>query len=609
MLSIAEVASRFDGIVKRENGYQVKCPCHDDRHASLSISEGRAGSILLHCHTGVCKTEDILAAKGLNWSDICMEKEVHQYKAGKVEVAVYPYCNEDGTCRYERVRYWDPENKRKEFRYRIRDQQTGEVQWSLKQAGVAKTLFRLPELLEAVRKKEQIYYVEGEKDVLTMESHGFVATTAGAADDWDSRYAGYFKGADVIILPDNDDVGKKSAEKVAKDLQGIAASIRMVMTSKADKGDVSDYFLEGHSKEDFIKLLDESQLISADTTSLPNVVEYPKTISADELQKMDIPPIRWFVDTLITAGLSLLVGPSKAGKSWFVLQMCHDIASGAPFLNRETEQVKVLYLALEDSPRRLKDRMVKQLAGKKASPNLYFQTEAATLEIGLMEQLLRHVNAGVKVIFIDTLQKVRTSNGRANAYAADYNDMGILKKFADQYGVAVVLVHHTRKMKDDDVFNMISGTNGIMGAADTIMILEKPDRMKSEAVLHITGRDAPSNELSLTFNNSTGRWEYLGEVEDLNEKMAEFNYRHDPIVRTVNHLLDENCSGWRGRASDLLVEMMKLGYPPVEESTIGKFLKKTQEEFFRRDHIIYMPPSGNSNNNRQHTFRREHPHF
>ena len=137
-------------------------------------------------------------------------------------------------------------------------------------------------------------------------------------------------------------------------------------------------------------------------------------------------------------------------------------------------------------------------------------TKANQLGSGLIEQLEPYVKDGVKLIVIDTLQKVRVSGGNKNAYAADYDEMGVLKEYADKKDISIFPVHHTRKMKDDDVFNMVSGTTGIMGAADTIMILTKDKRSETKAALHITGRDVFTDTLEVEFDRNTCTWANLG---------------------------------------------------------------------------------------------------
>lgn len=336
---------------------------------------------------------------------------------------------------------------------------------------------------------------------------------------------------------------------------------------------------------------------------MPSPGQMPAAISAAVLMDMDIPPIGWLVDGMIPPGLDLLIGASKIGKSWMALQMCIAIASGEPFMGRKTKKTKVLYLSLEDSYRRIQNRMKRQLQGKPVPENLYFITDALPLGSGLLEQIDPYVKDGVEVIIIDTLQKIRGANGNKNAYAADYEDMSILKRYADEHDMAIIPVHHTRKMKDDDVFNMVSGTNGIMGAADTTIILQKDKRADTKATMHITGRDVLTDELAVDFNRDTCTWESLGSKEDLEKQMEDFNYRHDPIVETIKEIL-ENYNGWQGTATEFQNEMMNRHKGYIENAEIGRRFRKLKQGLYENDHIIYEEPSG-STANRRHKFKKE----
>ena len=206
-------------------------------------------------------------------------------------------------------------------------------------------------------------------------------------------------------------------------------------------------------------------------------------ISAQDLQKADLPPIRFIVAEILPQGLVLLTAPSKYGKSWFALDLCLSVAAGKPFLGFKTEQCGVLYIALEDSQRRLKARMNAILKDTPAPHGFDYTTTAPTLDTGL-EQLLRDYitqNTNTGLIVVDVLQKVRSDSPTSNAYAADYADMTKFKRIADGFNIAVVILHHNRKMLDsNDPFNMISGTMGLMGASDTAYVLHRENTIIAE---------------------------------------------------------------------------------------------------------------------------------
>ncbi len=280
------------------------------------------------------------------------------------------------------------------------------------------------------------------------------------------------------------------------------------------------------------------------------------TVSARELQKKEFAPMDFVVKDFMPKGLGIVAAASKIGKSWFVLDMCLKVSAGERFLDKETTKGECLYLALEDTQRRLQDRMNKILDGGEAPEGFFYATASHSIDDGLLEELEVQMeeHPETSLIVIDTLEKVRPSaSGKDSAYSKDYKDVGALKAFADEYNVCVLLVHHIRKMSDDsDPFNRISGTNAIMGAADTILLITKEKRDSDEATLTITGRDIESENVIMQFNKSTFRWEIIGNAKWIQEQRQRLEYNNNPIVVTIKSLLHEPPYTWSGTATDLL---------------------------------------------------------
>ena len=189
-----------------------------------------------------------------------------------------------------------------------------------------------------------------------------------------------------------------------------------------------------------------------------------QTIDADTLQSTAYEPVSFVVDDLLPQGLHLLAGAPKIGKSWLALWLCLCAAQGKPLWTFATRPCEVLYLCLEDSFQRIQSRLFDLT--EDAPPTLHFAVMSQQLHNGLVEQieqfLKEHSQTGL--IVIDTLQRIRTAGNDANQYASDYRDIGVLKALADKHRIAILLVHHLRKMNDDDPMNMISGTTGLSGA-------------------------------------------------------------------------------------------------------------------------------------------------
>lgn len=279
-------------VVSRYNGrVQAKCPAHNDKQASLTITKGDKCT-LFHCHAG-CKLEDVLTAAGLEKKDTFYNNVFYAEKwkmyiesreKRKIE-AIYPYVSINGGYAFHKIRlegkkilYGRLENER--FSY------------GLPRSKHRKSYGAIYGDLNAIQKAIQcgkpIFVVEGEKDTDTMTKHGFVAFTYGGVNDWQSEFASILKDAVVYILADNDIPGQGVANRIYEDLQGIAKTAK-VITPMPDipKADITDYFQTGHSKQDFEQLLKTEQIRplqenvseSAEPTSLPDKLQMLNAVS------------------------------------------------------------------------------------------------------------------------------------------------------------------------------------------------------------------------------------------------------------------------------------------------------------------------------------------
>jgi hypothetical protein len=230
--------------------------------------------------------------------------------------------------------------------------------------------------------------------------------------------------------------------------------------------------------------------------------------AADELMAVTFPEPRWAVPGILAEGVSLLAGPPKVGKSWLSLGLGLTVAAGGTALGRITVTGgPVLYLALEDTPRRLQTRMSTILAGHPAPAGLTLATSCPPLTEGGDQAItawLEHY-PHARLVVIDVFAKIRGTTRGLSAYDADYAAVGRVKHLADTYGVAVVLVHHVRKTSATDFLTEVSGTNGLAGAADATLVLKRA-RSQADGVLHVTGRDIDEAEYALSFQPSSGSW-------------------------------------------------------------------------------------------------------
>lgn len=247
--------------------------------------------------------------------------------------------------------------------------------------------------------------------------------------------------------------------------------------------------------------------------------------TADELMRVEFPPQRWAVPGVIAEGSNLLAGPPKLGKSWLALNLGVAIASGGLALGKvPVDQGDVLYLALEDTGRRLQDRLRRVLHDDPAPPRLTLETWCQPLAEGgaayVEEWLGWHPDA--RLVIVDVFSRVRGQvSERANRYDADYAAMASLKDIADRCGVPFLVVHHTRKQAAEDFLDTVSGTHGLAGAADAVLVLAR-SRGSAEATLKVTGRDVEEAEYALNFAADIGTWQMLdgpaSDYEQSNER-------------------------------------------------------------------------------------------
>ena len=273
---------------------------------------------------------------------------------------------------------------------------------------------------------------------------------------------------------------------------------------------------------------------------------YLKTMSMTELYDtvfQSRPPL---IDGLLYPGTYLFVGAPKLGKSFMMAQLAYHISTGTPFWHYTIRKGTVLYLALEDDYRRLQERLYRMF-GTDGAENLFFSVSAGQLGKGLDEQLTRFMqeHPDTKLIIIDTLQKVREIGGDNYSYANDYEIITRLKKFADSYGITLLLVHHTRKQKADDTFDMISGTNGLLGAADGAFLLQKEKRTGNTATLEVSGRDQQDQRLHLIRNENTLAWDLERMETELWKKPPE------PILELIAEKITTDNSSWQGTPTEL----------------------------------------------------------
>lgn len=237
---------------------QCKCPAHDDKQASLTITKGRKCT-LFHCHAG-CTLEDVLSAAGLEKKDTFYDTEpripnwrayIESREKRRIE-ATYNYVSINGSYAFTKIRlsgkkllYGKLENDRFSYGIGREGRKSYKAIYGSVQA-----------LTKAVSEGKPIFIPEGEKDVDTLTKQGYTAFTYGGVNDWQADFAKLVKNADVIVFADNDNPGIAVANTILRDIRPVVKSAKVIIPMPdIPKADISDYFQAGHSKQEFEQMI------------------------------------------------------------------------------------------------------------------------------------------------------------------------------------------------------------------------------------------------------------------------------------------------------------------------------------------------------------------
>lgn len=478
-LKLDDLLPRLENVRRVGNGFTSHCPSHDDRKNSLSITEAAGGNVLLYCHAG-CQFQKIVRDLGVptNGNGNHRQQQIRE---------IYDYTDEVGNLLFQAVRF-EP----KDFRQRRPDGNGGWI-WNLQ--NVQLVLYRLPEVLAS----ELIYLVEGEKDVETLRSLDLPATcNPMGAGKWRSEYSESLRGKTVIILPDNDKVGREHAEKVANALSGIANEIVIVdLPDLPEKGDVTDYFRNGGTVDELIDLAARAESwqpgseaikeIGAENTDaeVPNlfVVKSANEWLMDAMQR-PIPKML-FGEFWFEGELCILFADTNLGKSIMAVQIAESIArgEGIGFFPLTAEKQKVLYMDFELSDKQFETRYSETRAGSDYSTNHYqfsenflraevnpegevpnnFQTFEDYLNFSL-QQLL--VETESKILVVDNITYLRSETERAKDALPLMKELKRLKK---KHELSILALAHTpkRDLSKPVTRNDLQGSKMLMNFCDS----------------------------------------------------------------------------------------------------------------------------------------------
>jgi hypothetical protein len=453
MSALERLTAALEGHGCAPRGGKAKCPAHDDREPSLAVSQGERGAVL-HCHAG-CSASAVLGALGLQAADLFDTPRANG-SAGQSRtiVAKHEYTDEAGALLYHVVRFAP-----KDFRQRAAD-----GTWSTK--GIRRVLYRLPEVLAAVAAGDRVYVVEGEKDADAAAGAQLVATcNPGGAGKWRGEYAEVLRGADVTVIADRDEPGRRHAREVAASLSGVARSVEIREVARGK--DLADHLAAGLGPEDLVPLTDDKADAAQLTAQKLEALAFTGPRLLELLTRPAPPPLE---PGLPAEGhVTLMVAPPMTGKTTWALWLAMARAAGcAPWKGTNAlEPGRVLLLSLDEAPEQVARRMnglaifhpagrLERYAHRIAVVGPDRDVAPETLDA------LRFDSAGLKLLaeWIETT--VAAGEPFRDCYVDAYADMlplgetensnelatiigGTLERIAVTTGAAVTLLHHTGK--------------------------------------------------------------------------------------------------------------------------------------------------------------------
>jgi hypothetical protein len=355
-------------------------------------------------------------------------------------------------------------------------------------------------------------------------------------DFYSDQHRLIFKAIVDVGLPDPMLVGTHLKEKKLLDKAGDQAYL-ISLRDSAIPGHVEQYaeiVVDRANRRRALNLYHDGTMKAHDLTDDDYLVDMDPVartlddkglgiIDARVLMTKKLPEPRWAVPGILPEGLSLLVGKPKQGKSFMGVNIGLAVAFGGKVLGRDIEYGETLALCLEDSERRLQERLRPMLNGSGAPDSLHLVTSWPRLDDGGAEHLHNWLNLHLdcRLVVVDTFAKViQKRPGQQHLYLDDYAAVGPLKQIADEHRISIMAVHHLRKSEaTNDALDEVSGSTGLTGAADSVLILKR-SRGRSEAELLVVGRDMEDAEYALDFDKATCTWKLLGSADDYRKSEA-----------------------------------------------------------------------------------------
>jgi hypothetical protein len=458
-----------------QRGWDALCPAHEDRNPSFHLGEGDDGRALVYCHAG-CTLEEIAAALHLDPADLFEPDPDRDDKPVKREVVErYDYVDEAGKLLFQVERM-----RPKGFRQR-RPGPNGSWQYAL--GDVRRVMYRLPQVIEAVKAGKGVVVVEGERDVHTLEAKGQVATTCpGGAGKWREEYSVYLRGAKVAVIQDVDPVdpktgkrhGQEHAEQVKRSLEAVGANVTMLQPAVGK--DVTDHVKAG------LKL---GQLVPAGETR----TERLQVLSAPEVMRLPEPNADgYLLGPLIFRGYRIVIGGHTGhGKTTLVMHMVASAVNGTDFLDSHWHGrggLKALIVDVEQGTKSIK-RVLREV-GLESNPNVKYLRVPDGLALDTDEDAINFMEktfleGQFDVVVADPLYKL--SRGDANDAQAATELCRRFDAWRDRFGWALLIPQHCRKpaaraaLSPHDLF----GSSAYLWGAEVVLGIERPQTAEDGA--------------------------------------------------------------------------------------------------------------------------------
>jgi hypothetical protein len=329
-------------------------------------------------------------------------------------------------------------------------------------------------------------------------------------------------------------------------------------------------------------------IVRIPANSKPECHRFART-STNAIMATEFEAIRWIVPDYLPEGFSVLAGRQKLGKTWLAIDWALAVACGGIAMGAiEVENGNVLYVDMENGPRRIQRRINALYPDERSRPDLSkleWMTDAPALDKGLLDALddWRRSVSMPRLIVIDVLQRIKSVGlASRNSYENDYSIWAPLQRWATDHRIAVIGLHHTKKGGADDPLEALSGSNGLSACADTTLVL---DRDGNGITLYVRGRDVDEKESALTFNG--GIWSLSGDAAKVrltSERLAILDALQDAAEPMSPTEIADATRMSNQNVRQTLSRMCRAG--EVQKAGRGRYIHPDRDNKCHNSHIV-----------------------